>query len=97
MAFETDMLACAAEEDRRQHASTARDREVNRVTNVTLAMAYAGDYERFRDVLDYGDMDQRVFGALESRSLGYAHWPELSCAIFQPKQAVDSLAINSAE
>ena len=36
-------------------------------------------------------MDQRVFGALESRSLGYAHWPELSCAIFQPKQESRSL------
>ena len=66
MAFELLMRDCAAEEDRRQHASTARYREVNRLTNVTLAMAYAGDYERFRDVLDYGDMDQRVFGALVS-------------------------------
>ena len=64
MASETDMLACAAEEDRRSKRDELMQREVNRLTNVTLAMAYAGDYERFRDVLDYGDMDQRVFGAL---------------------------------
>ena len=64
MAFETDMLACAAEEDRKAKRDERMEREVNRLTNVTLAMAYAGDYERFRDVLDYGDMDQRVFGAL---------------------------------
>lgn len=79
MAFEIHMLACAAEEDRRQHASTARDREVNRLTNVTLAMAYAGDYERFRDVLDYGDLDQRVFGAL------------VSCARAGHKEAQDAI------
>ena len=79
MVCEIDMLACAAEEDRRQHASTARDREVNRLTNVTLAMAYAGDYERFRDVLDYGDLDQRVFGAL------------VSCARAGHKEAQDAI------
>ena len=79
MVCEIDMLACAVEEDRRQHASTARDREVNRLTNVTLAMAYAGDYERFRDVLDYGDMDQRVFGAL------------VSCARAGHKEAQDAM------
>lgn len=79
MCFEISMLACAAEEDRRQHTSTALDREVNRLTNVTLAMAYAGDYERFRDVLDWGDMDQRVFGAL------------VSCARAGHKEAQDAM------
>ena len=79
MVCEIDMLACAAEEDRRQYASTALHREVNRLTNVTLAMAYAGDYERFRDVLDYGDMDQRVFGAL------------VSCARAGHKEAQDAI------
>lgn len=85
MSFEHDMLACANEEDRRQHASTARDREVNRLTNVTLAMAYAGDYERFRDVLDYGDMDQRVFGAL------------VSCARAGHKEAQDAIQALARE
>ena len=66
MAFEIDMAYCAAEEDRRQRATEALEREVNRITDVTLAMAYAGDYERLRDVLDYGDLDRRVFGALVS-------------------------------
>ena len=64
MASENDMLACANEEDRRQREAEALEREVNRLTAVTLAMAYAGDYDRLRDVLDYGDLDRRVFGAL---------------------------------
>ena len=79
MAFETDMLACAAEEDRRSKRDELMQREVNRLTKVTLAMAYAGDYERFRDVLDYGDMDQRVFGAL------------VSCARAGHKEAQDAM------
>ena len=66
MSFELLMRDCAAEEDRRQREADALEREVNRITHVTLAMAYAGDYERLRDVLDYGDLDRRVFGALES-------------------------------
>ena len=79
MAFERDMLACAAEEDRRSKRDELMQREVNRLTKVTLAMAYAGDYERFRDVLDYGDMDQRVFGAL------------VSCARAGHKEAQDAM------
>lgn len=79
MAFEVSMLACAAEEDRRQREATALDREVDRITNVTLAMAYAGDYERFRDVLDWGDLDRRVFGAL------------VSCARAGHKEAQDAM------
>lgn len=66
MVCEIDMLACANEEDRRQRETEALEREVNRLTAVTLAMAYAGDYDRLRDVLDYGDLDRRVFGALVS-------------------------------
>ena len=31
------MLACAAEEDRRQRGTEALEREVNRITDVTLA------------------------------------------------------------
>ena len=66
MSFELLMRDCAAEEDRRQREAEALEREVNRLTAVTLAMAYAGDYDRLRDVLDYGDLDRRVFGALVS-------------------------------
>ena len=66
MAFEVPMRACANAEDRRQREAEALEREVNRLTAVTLAMAYAGDYDRLRDVLDYGDLDRRVFGALVS-------------------------------
>ena len=66
MAFELLMRDCAAEEDRRQREAEALEREVNRLTAVTIAMAYAGDYDRLRDVLDYGDLDRRVFGALVS-------------------------------
>ena len=66
MVCEIDTLACANEEDRRQRETEALEREVNRLTAVTLAMAYAGDYDRLRDVLDYGDLDRRVFGALVS-------------------------------
>ena len=79
MVCEIDMLACAAEEDRRQREADALEREVNRITNVTRAMAYAGDYERLRDVLDYGDLDRRVFGAL------------VSCARAGHKEAQDAI------
>ena len=79
MSFEHDMLACAAEEDRRQREADAQEREVNRLANVTLAMAYAGDYERLRDVLDWGDLDRRVFGAL------------VSCARAGHKEAQDAI------
>ena len=79
MTSERDMLACAAEEDRRSKRDELMQREVNRLTNVTLAMAYAGDYERFRDVLDYGDLDRRVFGAL------------VSCARAGHKEAQDAI------
>ena len=79
MSFEVLMRDCAAEEDRRSKRDELMQREVNRLTNVTLAMAYAGDYERFRDVLDYGDMDQRVFGAL------------VSCARAGHKEAQDAM------
>ena len=79
MAFELLMRDCAAEEDRRSKRDELMQREVNRLTKVTLAMAYAGDYERFRDVLDYGDMDQRVFGAL------------VSCARAGHKEAQDAM------
>lgn len=70
MSFEVLMRDCAAEEDRRQREAEALEREVNRITDVTLAMAYAGDYERLRDVLDWGDLDRRVFGALVSCARG---------------------------
>lgn len=66
MAFEVDMAHCAAHEDELQREAEALAREQDRVTRVTLAMAYAGDYERLRAVLDYGDLDSRVFGALVS-------------------------------
>ena len=79
MASEIDTLACAAEEDRRQREAEALEREVNRLTAVTIAMAYAGDYDRLRDVLDYGDLDRRVFGAL------------VSCARAGHKEAQDAV------
>ena len=79
MSFEVLMRDCAAEEDSRSKRDELMQREVNRLTKVTLAMAYAGDYERFRDVLDYGDMDQRVFGAL------------VSCARAGHKEAQDAM------
>ena len=79
MVCEIDTLACAAEEDRRQRETEALEREVNRLTAVTLAMAYAGDYDRLRDVLDYGDLDRRVFSAL------------VSCARAGHKEAQDAV------
>ena len=79
MVCEIDMAYCAAEEDRRQRETEALEREVNRLTAVTLAMAYAGDYDRLRDVLDYGDLDRRVFGAL------------VSCARAGHKEAQDAV------
>ncbi len=88
MAFEFDMAHCAAHEDELQREAEALEREQDRVTRVTLAMAYAGDYERLRAVLDYGDFEQQVFGALvDSAQSGNG----------RAKEALNALARNYGE
>ena len=64
MAFEIDMLACAAEEDRRSKRDELMQREEARLARETIAQAKAGDYSRLIDAWDYRANDQLVMRAL---------------------------------
>ena len=64
MCFEISMLACAAEEDRRQQYAARLEAEEVRLARETLALAHAGQYDRLRDAYDYRDNDALMFGAL---------------------------------
>ena len=64
MAFEIDMLACAAEEDARQQYAARLEAEEVRLAHETLAQAKAGQYDRLRDAFDYRDNDAVMFRAL---------------------------------
>ena len=47
MAFEIDMLACAAEEDRRSKRDELMQREEARIAAIAVFEARIGDYDRF--------------------------------------------------
>lgn len=64
MAFENDMLACAAHEDERQRYADDLATEETRLTRQTLSLARSGDYDRLRDAFDYRDNDAVMFRAL---------------------------------
>ena len=64
MAFEVDMLACAAHEDARQQYAARLEAEEVRLARETLAQAKAGQYDRLRDAFDYRDNDSVMFRAL---------------------------------
>ena len=64
MAFETDMLACAAEEDRRSKRDELMQREEARLSDIALFEARIGDYDRLLDGLSYRDNDEQVIAAL---------------------------------
>lgn len=64
MAFETDMLACAAEEDRRAKRDELMQREEARLAAVAILDARLGKYDRLLDGLSYRDHDEQVIAAL---------------------------------
>ena len=64
MASEADMLACAAEEDRRSKRDELMQREEARLAAIALVEARVGDYDRLLDGLSYRDHDAQVIAAL---------------------------------
>jgi hypothetical protein len=64
MAFERDMLACAAEEDRRSTRDELMQREEARLAAVAIFEARLGKYDRLLDGLSYRDHDEQVIAAL---------------------------------
>ena len=64
MAFEIDMLACAAEEDRRQRRDELMQREEARLAAIAVFEARLGKYDRLLDGLSYRDHDEQAIAAL---------------------------------
>ena len=64
MASEIDMLACAAEEDRRQRRDELMQREEARLAAIAILDARLGKYDRLLDGLSYRDHDEQVIAAL---------------------------------
>jgi len=64
MAFEIDMLACAAEEDRRSKRDELMQREEARLAALAVFEARIGKYDRLLDGLSYRDHDEQVMAAL---------------------------------
>ena len=64
MASEADMLACAAEEDRKAKRDELMQREEARLAAIALSEARIGDYDRLLDGLSYRDHDEKVIAAL---------------------------------
>ena len=64
MAYETDMLACATEEDRRSKRDELMQRAEARLAAFAIFDASLGKYERLLDGLSYRDHDEQVIAAL---------------------------------
>ena len=64
MAFKISMLACAAEEDRRQMRDELMQREEARLAAIAVMEARMGKYDRLLDGLSYRDHDDKVIAAL---------------------------------
>ena len=64
MPFEIDMLACAAEEDRRSTRDEMMQREEARLAAIAVFEARLGKYDRLLDGLSYRDHDAQVIAAL---------------------------------
>ena len=64
MASEADMLACAAEEDRRAKRDELMQREEKRLSAIATFEARLGKYDRLLDGLSYRDHDEQVMAAL---------------------------------
>ena len=64
MVCEIDMLACAAEEDRRSKRDELMQREEARLAALAVFEAQLGKYDRLLDGLSYRDHDEQVIAAL---------------------------------
>ena len=64
MVCEIDMLACAAEEDRRSKRDELMQREEARLAAVAIFDASLGKYDRLLDGLSYRNHDEQVIAAL---------------------------------
>lgn len=70
MAFENDMLACAAHEDELQREAFALDLEEARLEALAIAEASAGNFEKLWRGIDFGDNDREVMVALMACARG---------------------------
>ena len=64
MVCEIDMLACAANEDRRSKRDELMQREEARLAAIAVFEARLGKYDRLLDGLSYRDHDEQVMAAL---------------------------------
>lgn len=92
MAFEIDMLACAAEEDRRQREADALDREQGRLQALALVEAMQGNTDKLWSAVDYADHDKRLM-----RVLMWAHMAGNYDATVLVRNLAQTYAINNAE
>lgn len=92
MAFEIDMLACAAEEDRRQREAEALDREQGRLQALALVEAMQGNTDKLWSAVDYADHDKRLM-----RVLMWAHVAGNYDATVLVRNLAQTYAINNAE
>ena len=92
MAYETDMLACATEEDRRRRESDALDREQGRLQSLALIEAMQGNTDKLWSAVDYADHDKRLM-----RVLMWAHMAGHYDATLLVRNLAQTYAINNAE
>ena len=92
MAYETDMLACATEEDRRRKEAGALDREQGRLQSLALIEAMQGNTDKLWSAVDYADHDKRLM-----RVLMWAHGAGHYDATLLVRNLAQTYAINNAE
>ena len=92
MAFETDMLACANEEDRRRQEADALDLEQGRLQSLALIEAMQGNTNKLWSAVDYADHDKRLM-----RVLMWAHVAGHYDATLLVRNLAQTYAINNAE
>ena len=92
MSFETDMLACANEEDRRRQAADALDREQGRLQSLALIEAMQGNTDKLWSAVDYADHEKRLM-----RVLMWAHVAGHYDATLLVRNLAQTYAINHAE
>ena len=92
MVCEIDMLACAAEEDRRRREADALDREQGRLQALALVEAMQGNTDKLWSAVDYADHDKRLM-----RVLMWAHVAGNYDATVLVRNLAQTYAINNAE
>lgn len=92
MAFEIDMLACAAEEDRRRREADALDREQGRLQALALVEAMQGNTDKLWSAVDYADHEERLM-----RVLMWAHVAGNYDATVLVRILAQTYAINNAK